>query len=85
MQEKKIEIKGINPLELFGVNNSKLQYLKSFFPKLKIVGRGNEISVSGDLDEIENFERKFNLIIKHYHKYNSVTENNIENLLLDGG
>jgi phosphate starvation-inducible PhoH-like protein len=85
LQEKKIEIKGINPLELFGVNNSKLQYLKSFFPKLKIVGRGNEISVSGDLDEIENFERKFNLIIKHYHKYNSVSENNIENLLLDGG
>ena len=34
---------------------------------------------------MDQFELKFNLIIQHYHKYNAVTENNIDNLMLDEG
>lgn len=85
MQEKTIEIKGINPVELFGVNNSKLKYIKSFFPKLQVIARGNIITITGDEELMEEFERKFNLIIQHFHKYNSVTENNIDNLMTDEG
>ncbi|TNF49895.1 MAG: PhoH family protein [Bacteroidetes bacterium] len=83
--EKKIEITGINPVELFGVNNDKLKHIKSFFPKLKIVARGNVLTITGDEEVMDQFEIKFNLIIQHYHKYNSVTENNIDNLMLDEG
>ena len=85
MQEKKIEIIGINPAELFGVNNSNLKHIKSFFPKLKIVARDTILNVAGEEELIDEFERKFDLIIKHYHKYNSVTENNIDNLMLEDG
>ena len=48
LQEKIIEISGINPLDLFGVNEIKLKLIKSFFPKLKIVARGAEIKVLGE-------------------------------------
>lgn len=85
MQEKIIEIKGINPVELFGVNNTKLNHIKSYFPKLKIVSRGNMLVVHGDAEVIKQFELKFELIIQHYTKFNSVTENNIDNLMLDEG
>ena len=85
MQEKKIEITGINPVELFGVNNTKLKHIKSFFPKLKITARGNILTITGDEEMMDEFERKFELIIKHYHKYNAVTENNIDNLMLEDG
>ena len=85
MQEKKIEITGINPVELFGVNNTKLKHIKSFFPKLKITARGNVLTSTGDDEMMDEFERKFELIIKHYHKYNAVTENNIDNLMLEDG
>lgn len=85
MQEKIIEIKGINPVELFGVNNTKLKHIKSYFPKLKIVSRGNMLVVHGDAEVIEQFEIKFELIIQHYTKFNSVTENNIDNLMLEEG
>jgi phosphate starvation-inducible protein PhoH and related proteins len=85
LQEKKIEITGINPVELFGVNNTKLKHIKSFFPKLKITGRGNVLTIAGDEEMMDEFERKFELIIKHYHKYNAVTENNIDNLMLEEG
>lgn len=85
MQEKNIEIPGINPVELFGVNNTKLKHIKSFFPKLRVTARGNILNIAGDEEEMDHFERKFNLILLHFLKYNSVTENNIDNLMTDEG
>lgn len=85
MQEKKIEINGVNPAELFGVNNSKLKHIKSFFPKLKVVARGNVLTIHGDEELMDEFERKFELILRHFAKFNSITENNIDNLMLDDG
>lgn len=83
--ERKIEIQGINPVELLGVNNAKLKHIKSFFPKLKVVARGNVITIAGDDEIMDEFERKFQLIIQHFHQYNQLTENNIDNLMLDEG
>lgn len=85
MLEKKIEIKGINPAELFGVNNAKLKHIKSFFPKLKVVARGNVVTIAGDEEVMDEFERKFDLILRHFHKYNKLTENNIDNLMMEDG
>lgn len=85
MLEKKIEIKGINPVELFGVNNAKLKHIKSFFPKMKIVARGNIVTIAGDEEVMAEFEKKFDLIIRHFNKFNNLTENNIDNLMLDSG
>lgn len=85
MHERKIEIKKINPVELFGVNNSLFKHIKSFFPKLKISSRGNELTITGDEEVMDEFERKFDLIIQHYNKYNSLSENNIDNLMMTDG
>ena len=85
MLERKIEIDGINPAELFGVNNKKLKHIKGFFPKLKVVARGNVLTIAGDEEVMDEFERKFNLIIQHFNKYNNLTENNIDNLMLEDG
>ena len=49
------------------------------------MARGNVLTITGDEEVMDQFEIKFNLIIQHYHKYNSVTENNIDNLMLDEG
>lgn len=85
LNEKKIEIKGVNPVEVLGVNNLNLKRLAAFFPTLKVTARGNEMTVIGEGALIQRFEEKFNLIVQHYHKYNLVTENDIANLLSDEG
>jgi len=85
LQEKKIEIKGINPAELFGVNNTNLKHIKSFFPKLKIIARDNMLTLTGEEEVLDEFGRKFDLLLQHFNKYNSLTENNIDNLMLDEG
>ncbi len=85
MQERTIEITDVNPVGIFGVNNAKLKHIKSFFPKLKIVSRGNTLTLIGDEDVIEEFERKFDLLVRHFKQYNSLSENNIDNLMLEDG
>lgn len=85
MQEISIEIKGVNPVELFGVNNSKLKHIKSFYPKLKVVARGNVLTVSGDSEEVHDFEKKFQLIIDFFIKYNSLSDNEVTSLMGEDG
>lgn len=85
MTEKKIEISGVNVAELFGVNNANLKHIRSFFPKLKINARGNELTIAGDAEVMLAFEQKLELILAHFNEYNSLTENNIDNLMLEDG
>ena len=82
MQEKSIEIAGIDPIMLFGVNNSKLNVIKKYFPKLKLIARGNLIKVLGEPDIVDYFESKLDLFLKHISRYNDLTVSNIDNLML---
>ncbi|MCB9334560.1 MAG: PhoH family protein [Flavobacteriales bacterium] len=81
MSEKIIEISGINPVELYGVNEAKFSLIKTYFPKLKLVARGDVIKVIGDEKEINLFEQKIGLLVTHLLKYKQLTENNIERLM----
>ncbi len=85
MIEKKIEITGINVAELFGINNANLKHMRTFFPKLKINARGNELTLNGDPEVIDQFDKKFELIMAHFHAFNVLTETNIDSLMLDDG
>lgn len=58
MIEQVIILDNIDPVVFFGINNSNLQLIKTLFPKLKIVARGNIIKVSGNAEEIPLFEEK---------------------------
>ena len=82
MKQKNFEINGFNPLELFGINHQKLDYIKRFFPGLKITSRGNELSVSGDDERLDFFEIKFNLFVQHILKYNTLSEQNIDDIMV---
>jgi phosphate starvation-inducible PhoH-like protein len=83
MIEKCISLGVIDPLEFYGINNSKLNVLKEMFPKLNIVGRGNEIFVSGEKKMLELFEKKLNLLIQHYNQYNVLTLANLKRIILE--
>lgn len=85
MTEKKIEINGVSIAEFFGVNNANLKYIRTFYPKLQINARGNELTIVGDPDVIGQFEAKLDLLITHFLEHKSLTENNIDNLMLEDG
>jgi len=83
LAELKITLEGINPVEIYGSNNAKLNLIKSFFPKLKLVARGHTLKVIGEDEILDVFEKKMELIVEYYQKFNSISEENIERLILE--
>ncbi len=81
MNELIIELTEINPREFFGLQNSNIQLLKKYFPKLKIVARGSKMKVYGDEDMLEEFDMRLNMLLEHFGKYNKLDENVIERVL----
>ncbi len=77
MIEKHIVLEDIDPVVFYGVNNIHLQMVKSLFPKLRIVARGNVLKVLGDDDETERFEDNIEAIRKHVERFNTLTEEDI--------
>jgi phosphate starvation-inducible protein PhoH and related proteins len=81
LSEKIITLDSVEPIEIYGPNDNKLNLIKSFFPKLKIVARGFSIKILGNDDDVDNFEKKMSLLIEYYHKHGFVNESSIERLL----
>lgn len=81
--EKQIILEGIDPLEFYGVNNSKINLIKNFFPKIKITARGHSIYLQGEEKELDNFERKFGYILDHYYQFNLLTEEIISQIMVN--
>jgi phosphate starvation-inducible PhoH-like protein len=82
--DKQILLVGIDPLEFFGVNNSKINLIKKLFPKIKITERGNSLFVQGEEKELLHFEKKFALILDYYFQFNNLTDQVIREILASG-
>lgn len=85
MQEKSILISSVNPVDLLGAHEEKLKVIKEYFPKLKLIVRGSQIKVLGSKKQIELFEGALELLLIHLDKYNSLSINNIKNILGEKG
>ena len=81
MNEIIIELEESTPKEFFGAQNANIELLKKYFPKLKIVARGNKIKAYGDEEMLEEFDRRFTMLTNHFAKYNKLDENVIERVL----
>ncbi|MFN4234949.1 MAG: PhoH family protein [Bacteroidia bacterium] len=81
MNEKIFVFETVNPIELYGVNDHKIDLIRKAFPKLKIIARGNTIKVVGNDEEITFLENKLNQIVAHITKYNQISENEILRIL----
>ncbi|HXJ97382.1 MAG TPA: PhoH family protein [Gelidibacter sp.] len=81
MNELIIELEEIAPKEFFGAQNVNIELLKKYFPKLKIVARGNKIKAYGDVDLLDEFDKRIAMLTAHFNKYNKLDENAIETVL----
>lgn len=82
MNERIIELNEINPKDFFGIHNSNIELVKKYFPKLKIVARGNQLKIYGEPVLLDEFEKRFDMLTKYFHRYNKLDENSIERLLV---
>ena len=81
MNELEIILSEINPQEFFGIQNINLELLKSHFPKLKIIARGNKIKAFGEKKILDKFQNKVGLLSKKFSHNNYLNTEEIERLL----
>ena len=81
MNELIIELTDINARDFFGLQNETTELLKRYFPKLKIVVRGNKLKAFGDEEVLEEFDLRFDMLTAHFAKFNKLDENSIERIL----
>ncbi len=85
MNERIIELTEINPNDLFGTQNSHVEILKKYYPKLKIVARGTSLKAYGEPEILDEFEKRLTMLINYFNKYNKLDENSIEQILASNG
>ncbi|WP_299524524.1 PhoH family protein [uncultured Lutibacter sp.] len=85
MNERIIELTEINPSDLFGAQNTTIEILRKYYPKLKIVARGNELKAYGEKEILDEFEKRLGMLITYFNRYNKLDENSIERILTTNG
>ncbi len=81
MSEKTITVESYNPLEIYGANDHNLEIIRNYFPKLRIIARGNMLKLIGDKADITAFENKFNLLLLHYENFGKISEHDVNQLM----
>ena len=82
MNEISIQLAEVNPTVFYGGSKSKnIAILKRYFPKLKIVARGDIVTAYGEEEVLEEFEKQMDRLIMYYGKYNSLNESTVEKIL----
>ncbi len=76
-----IFLEGINVLELYGVNNKNLDLFTRFFPEVKILARGTDMTISGDKEQVILLKERITAIISTLKKGAQLDDNQMERLL----
>ena len=85
MSEQIVQIENVNPNDLYGANDQYLTMIKSFFPKIKIIARGDFIKIIGKDEEVEYFIKRLNLLVLHLERYGNISSKVVEDIMLCAG
>ena len=81
MNERTIELIDIAPKDFWGAQDTHLETIKKYYPKLKIVARGTTMKVFGEKEALDEFEKRFNRLMFHFSRYNNIDDNVIERVI----
>jgi phosphate starvation-inducible protein PhoH and related proteins len=84
LNEIKIDLTEVNPQEFFGNQNSNIARLRTYFPKIKIVARGNTLKAYGEENILQEFSKRTDMLIAHYGKYNILNDEIIDRIVMAG-
>ncbi|MDA9572502.1 PhoH family protein [Flavobacteriaceae bacterium] len=84
MNDIKINLSEVNPQDFFGDQNANIEKLRTYFPKIKIVARGNTLKAYGEEIILTEFSKRVDMLITHFGKYNILNDEIIERIVLAG-
>lgn len=74
----------MNPQDFFGDQNRNIAKLRTYFPKIKIVARGNTLKAYGEEAILTEFSKRVEMLIAHFGKFNILNDEIIERIVLAG-
>lgn len=81
MNELTLELTDVSPQVFCGEDESNIKYIKTLFPKLKIVARGSKLIIFGEELQLKDFQTQIQKLIAYCAKYNRLDERTIDSIL----
>jgi phosphate starvation-inducible PhoH-like protein len=81
LNEIKIDLAEVNPQEFFGEQNTNIAKLRTYFPKIKIIARGNTLKAYGEESILTAFNQRVEMLIAHFGKFNMLNDEIIERIV----
>lgn len=81
MSEIILTIDGVDPLDLYGQNNSKLNLLKKAFPDVTITSRGHNLKLSGERKDTQKAKARIESMVNMLKQNIDLTERSVIDLL----
>ena len=81
MSEIILTVEGVDPVELFGENNVKLNLLRKAFPEVTITSRGSSVKLAGEKKFTQRAKSRFELMVRLLREYNELPVQMVEDLL----
>ncbi|MEM9545671.1 MAG: PhoH family protein [Bacteroidota bacterium] len=81
MSEIILTIDGVDPLDLYGRNNSKLNLLKKAFPDVTITSRGQNLKLSGERKDTQKAKARIESMVNMLKQNIDLTEQSVMDLL----
>ena len=81
MSEIILTIDGVDPLDLYGQKNAKLNLLQKAYPEVTITSRGNKLKISGESKETQEVKGKVEMMVKLLKQNKELTKHTLQDLL----
>ncbi len=76
-----MNVEGIDPVQLYGENNVKLNLLRKAFPEITITSRGNSVKLAGEKKYTQKAKSKFESMVRLLKEHSELPVQMVEDLL----
>jgi phosphate starvation-inducible protein PhoH and related proteins len=83
LSEVILTIDSIDPIDLFGEQNSKINLLKKAYPAVQITPRGNQIKLKGEKKHIDEVKNKIEIMVKMISEKHDFSTQLVEDILIN--
>ncbi|MBR9919895.1 MAG: AAA family ATPase [Bacteroidetes bacterium] len=84
MSEIILTIDGVDPVKLYGENNSKLKLVREAYPDISITARGNNVKLFGDKKVTQKAKSKFEQMVRLLREHDELSVQTVQELLSGG-
>lgn len=76
-----LTVEGVDPVELFGENNAKLNLLRKAFPDVVITSRGNSLKITGEKKHTQAAKARFEMMVRYLREHQELPIQTVEDLM----